>query len=110
MSTAKIVFFGTGQTSLDALIELEKNFIIEAVITKPATKTSSGGSRPTNVELCAKKMSLKVFNPANKKELTELVIDQKFSSNVAVVLDYGFIIPQTVIDSFSLGILNSCCC
>ncbi len=107
MSTAKIVFFGTGQTSLDALIELEKNFTIEAVITKPATKTSSGGSRPTNVELWSKKMSLRVFNPANKKELSELVIDQKFSSNVAVVLDYGFIIPQTVIDSFSLGIVNS---
>jgi methionyl-tRNA formyltransferase len=107
LSTVKIVFFGTGQTSLDALIELDKNFTIEAVITKPATKTSSGGSRPTNVELWAKKMNLRVFNPANKKDLSELVTDQKFSSNVAVVLDYGFIIPQTVIDSFNLGILNS---
>lgn len=107
MSTAKIVFFGTGQTSLDALIELDKNFTIEAVITKPATKTSNGGSRPTNVELWAKKAGLRVFNPANKNELADLIISNKFSSNVGVVLDYGYIIPQEVIDSFALGILNS---
>lgn len=107
MSKSSIVFFGTGQTSLEALIELEKNFIIEAVVTKPAPRTSNGSSRPTEVERWAKTMGLKVFNPAGKQDLTELIRSQKFSSSVGVVLDYSLIIPKDVIESFSLGILNS---
>lgn len=103
----KIIFFGTGQTSLDALIALHKSFNIEAVITKPSPLTGSGHTRPTEVEVWAKEHSITVYAPAKKAELSDLFNQQDFVSNVGVVLDYGLIIPQDVIDDFTLGIVNS---
>ncbi len=107
MSKAKIVFFGTGNTSLDALQALCLDFTIEAVVTKPAVKTSSGRARPTEVEKWANSQGLKVFTPSSRKELTLLFEEHNFESTTGVVLDYGLIIPQSVIESFTLGIINS---
>lgn len=103
----KIIFFGTGQTSLDALIALHSLFSIEAVITKPSLVTSSGHTRPTEVELWASKQNIPVYTPAKKTELSDLFAQQEFESTTGVVLDYGLIIPQDVIDGFTLGIVNS---
>lgn len=107
MSKAKIVFFGTGNTSLDALQALCLDFTIEAVVTKPAVKTSSGRARPTEVEKWANSQGLKVFTPSSRKELALLFEEHNFESTTGVVLDYGLIIPQSVIESFTLGIINS---
>lgn len=104
---SSLVFFGTGSTSLEALQALCLDFTIEAVITKPATNTSSGHTRPTEVEIWAKQNNLEVFTPSNKSELSKIVANQQFESNVGVVLDFGMIVPQDVINSFSLGIINS---
>lgn len=107
LSKPSLVFFGTGPTSLDALQALNQDFTIEAVITKPAVKTSSGNTRPTEIEGWATQQNLPVLTPASKAELSELIVEHSFASTAGVVLDYGRIIPQDVIDSFALGIVNS---
>lgn len=101
-----IVFFGTGQTSLDALKTLAEEFEIEAVITKP-DGTNHSKARPTEVAAWARQNAISVYKPANKTELSALVAEKQFRSSIGVVLDYGVIIPKDVIDSFEHGIVNS---
>jgi methionyl-tRNA formyltransferase len=79
-------------------------FTIEAVITRPSP-AHHRGAVPVQ-ELC-EKHSLTTHSPSNKSELSGLFADQAFSSSLGVVIDYGIIINQDVIDAFPLGIVNS---
>lgn len=103
----QIVFFGTGEVSLKTTEGIANNFDIEAVITKPDLTTSSGKTRPAELKIWAEEHQIPCYSPANKAELSQLITGQKFESQVGLVVDYGIIIPQDVIDSFPKGILNS---
>lgn len=99
-----IVFFGSGPVAARSLELLTEHFIIEAVITKPRAEHHRG-SVPV-LELCDK-LGIKTFTPANKQELSALFAQKPVSSSVGVVIDYGIIIAQDVIDFFPYGIVNS---
>ena len=102
-----LVFFGTGQTSLEALQCLEESFEIELIVTKPPAKNSAGKEFKNQVQEYAEKNDIKVATPADKSELVISLAKQSIRSTLGVVLDYGMIIPKEVIDMFSSGILNS---
>lgn len=105
MSTLpKIIFFGSGPVASATLTGLLPYFDIEAIVTKPR-KPGHRGDVP--VIAFAKKNDLPYFTPTNKHELTELFKGAPFTSNVGVVVDYGIIISRSVIDFFSMGIVNS---
>jgi methionyl-tRNA formyltransferase len=106
-TSQSLIFFGTGNTSLDALKSLSEEFEIEAVITKPDSQDRAGKPKPTVVADWARKHAISVYKPASKTELSVLIKEKNFRSQVGIVLDYGVIIPQDVIDSFKYGILNS---
>lgn len=55
----------------------------------------------------AEKLNLPIIEVSNKKESTDKVIAAHFSSRLGVLIDFGILIEQKVIDSFSLGIVNS---
>lgn len=99
-----IVFFGSGPVAAESLALLAESFSIEAVVTKP---------QPTHhkevfpVLATARKLGLKTLTPANKVELSALFATRPVTSRVGVVIDYGIIISQQVIDYFPLGIINS---
>jgi methionyl-tRNA formyltransferase len=99
-----IVFFGSGPVAAKSLKLLVQNFEIEAVITKPKP-SHHHGDFPV-IEL-AKTLGLKIYTPSNKKELTELFASNPVRSKIGLVIDYGLIITQEVIDYFPLGIINS---
>lgn len=97
MSKDTIVFFGSGPVAAKSLGLLSENFIIEAIITKPATvqqMTSTLKEAP-------------VYPVSNKSELDDLITSKTFNSKLAVLIDFGIIVSKTVIDSFPLGIINS---
>jgi methionyl-tRNA formyltransferase len=100
----QIVFFGSGPVAEKSLEFLSIHFPIEAVITKPI-QTNTRDKAPV-IDL-ARKLNLKIFTPKNKIELDELIIKNDFSSQLGVLIDYGIIVSQKVIDNFELGILNS---
>lgn len=102
-----IVFFGTGQTSLEALQCLSEDFEIELVITKPPASNSAGRKFKNPVQLWAEQNQLDLITPQDKTEMQTLLKSRSLSSSLAVVLDYGLIIPEGVISLFSKGILNS---
>lgn len=106
-SAQSLIFFGVGQTSLEALVALSEKFEIEAVITKPDGLDRAGKPRPTVIADWARKHATSVYKPANKAELSALIAEKHFKSSVGVVLDYGVIIPKDTIDSFKFGIVNS---
>lgn len=102
-----IVFFGTGQTSLEALQCLSEKYAVELVVTKPPATNSAGKPFKNAVHVWADNNSIPVVNPKNKSELAELLNEVSFESQLGIVLDFGMIIPAEVIDMFDMGIINS---
>ena len=99
-----VVFFGSGPVAAASLKLLAADFEIEAVITKPRPEHHTG-SVPV-LEL-AEELELPVLTVVSKASLDELFASQTFKSRVAVLVDFGIIVSQNVIDSFPLGIVNS---
>lgn len=99
-----IVYFGSGPLAAVSLSYLHRHFSIEAVITKPRAPHHKGAV-PV-IEFC-QAQNIRIFTPASRQELTKLFAAQPFISRMGVVIDYGIIIDQDVIDAFALGIVNS---
>ena len=99
-----IVFFGTGPVAAASLALLADHFTIEAVITKPRP-AHHRGSVP--VLETAERLGLRVIEAVNKQTVSEVVAAAHFTAPVAVLIDFGIIVEQKVIDSFPLGIVNS---
>ena len=91
-----IVFMGSGPVAAASLSLLSKTFDIEAVITKPTTE---------------KEMTMESSSPvhtvSSRSELDILIEQNQFSSSVAVLIDFGIIVSQQVLDYFEYGIINS---
>lgn len=100
----QIVFFGSGPVAAQSLELLSAHCDIEAVITKPQPAHHKD---PFPVLVVAERLGIKTFTPYGKKELSELFVSKPVKSTLGVVIDYGFIINQDVIDYFPLGIINS---
>lgn len=104
MGRDSVVFFGSGPVAAASLALLSEWAQIEAVVTKPQPPHHKA---PFPVLVLAEKLGLKTFTPNSKAELSELIAAKPFTSRLGIVIDYGFIINQDVIDSFPLGIVNS---
>ncbi len=102
----KIIFFGTEDHSLSSLKALVDNgFNVVAVITKPDAK-SGRGQRLTSppVKVYAKSQNIEVWQPTKLAELSDKIKDLQPVTGVLVA--YGKIIPKSIIDLFSPGIIN----
>lgn len=99
-----VVFFGSGPVAAESLELLVQSFTIEAVITKPQP---AHHKQPFPVLEVAKKLGLKILTPNSKQELSALFATKPVTSPIGIVIDYGFIISQDVIDYFPYGIVNS---
>lgn len=93
----KIVFFGSGpvaKASLDALLTHAQ---VEAIVTKPSTLH----------EMTVGAADVRTYTVSNKTELTALMSAKPFESQLGVIVDFGIIVQQPVIDYFPLGIINA---
>lgn len=105
-TSKKIVFFGTEDFSLHALTGLvEAGYNVAAVVTKP---DSLRGRHQTLTAPAVKEYALAsgitVWQP---KKLSEIASDITALGDVAgVLVSYGKIIPQSIIDLFQPGIIN----
>jgi methionyl-tRNA formyltransferase len=92
-----IIFFGSGPVAAASLRFLEQHFNVEAVITKASTKAEMFAAAPN--------VPQHLIN--NRVELTAFIATKPFASRIGVIVDYGVIVDQVVIDYFPLGIINS---
>lgn len=99
-----IVFFGSGPVAAASLRLLATAFTIEAVITKPRAAHHKGDVPVLDV---AEEFALPVFTATNRKTLDDLFAKRPTHSEVAILIDFGIIVSQEVIDYFPLGIINS---
>lgn len=93
----QIIFFGSGPVAAESLRFLIKDFEVEAVITKLATKEEMAAIAP----------EIPVHAVGTRDELDDLFHAQAFTSQIGVLIDFGIIVSRKIIDSFSLGIVNS---
>lgn len=101
-----IVFFGTEEHSLITLKALyNANLPVTAVITKPDAPRGRGGkmTEPA-VKTFAREHNITVWQPAKLKDVADSI--KQLNNPVGVLVSYGKIIPQSIIDLFSPGIIN----
>ena len=101
---SKIVFFGTGPVAAASLESLAKNFTIELVVTKAAPQ---GHREAAPVEILAEKHHFPIQYANTRTELDDLIEKTPLESPVGIIVDYGVIVSQKVIDKFPSGIINS---
>jgi len=99
-----IVFFGSGPVAAKSLELLLTTFEVEAVVTKPKPTHHKGSFPVIDV---AKKNKLPLHTVSDKTELSQLIADKPFQSPVGILIDFGIIVSQDVIDYFPRGIVNS---
>lgn len=105
-TSEKIIFFGTetdSRSSLQALIDSSYNIV--AVVTKPDFRKGRGLrlSKPP-VKTLAKEHGIPVWQPSRLRDITDDIAALQPVAGVLVA--YGKIIPQSIIDLFTPGIIN----
>ncbi|HEV7454935.1 MAG TPA: methionyl-tRNA formyltransferase [Candidatus Saccharimonadales bacterium] len=99
-----ILFFGSGPVAAESLRLLNENFTIEGVVTKPRAAHHKGD---VPVLTLAEKLDLPIQTASTMAELDALFAQKPFTSRLAILIDFGIIVSQDVIDYFPLGIINS---
>ncbi|HLZ14406.1 MAG TPA: methionyl-tRNA formyltransferase [Candidatus Saccharimonadales bacterium] len=99
-----IVFFGSGPVAAESLRLLAQKFPIEAVVTKPRPPHHRGD---VPVLALAEKLGLTTHTISSKAELDELFAHSPVKARLGILIDFGIIVSQMVINYFPLGIINS---
>ena len=102
-TSSQFIFFGSGPIAAESLKLLIQDFTIEAVITKPNLPHYN---HKLSVSDIAKKHGIKCLELVNNKAV-EQTLSQTFDSKVGLIIDYGIILSEKVINYFPLGIVNS---
>ncbi|MDB5162538.1 MAG: fmt [Candidatus Saccharibacteria bacterium] len=102
-----IVFFGTDEFSAVSLRELiEHGFTVVAVVTKPDSRKGRGREvQPSLVKQIALENNIPVWQPLKMDEIADS-IKSLGETPIGVLVSYGKIIPQSIIDLFEPGIIN----
>lgn len=102
----KIVFLGTpsfAEMTLKALVDNDlKPFLVITQPDKPSGRKQE--LTPPPVKILAEKNGIEVRQPANKNELKEIFKD--LDVDVCVLVAFGMIIPQEVLDASKKGFIN----
>ena len=104
----RIVFMGTPDFSVPTLAALaEAGHSIVAVYTQPPRPAGRGmAERKSPVHVQAEKMGVPVYTPRNFKDAADRAQFASHGADVAIVVAYGLILPQAVLDAPRHGCLN----
>jgi methionyl-tRNA formyltransferase len=103
----KVVFMGTPDFAVPALRALAARHEVVCVYTQPPRPAGRGKrDRPSPVQIAAEALGLTVRHPATLRTPGEQAAFAGLDADVAVVVAYGLILPQPVLDAPRLGCLN----
>ncbi|MBU3261662.1 methionyl-tRNA formyltransferase [Roseovarius sp. PS-C2] len=104
----RVIFMGTPEFSvpvLDALIGAGHEVV--AVYCQPPRRAGRGKKeRPTPVQARAEELGLEVRHPVSLKDGAEQAAFAELQADIAVVVAYGLILPQAILDAPGRGCLN----
>lgn len=106
--TMRLIFMGTPDFSVPALQALvEAGHDIAAVYTQPPRPAGRGKKdRPSPVQGRAEELGLDVRHPKTLRDAAAQADFRALSADIAVVVAYGLILPQAVLDAPRHGCLN----
>lgn len=105
----RLIFMGTPDFSVPTLLELVAHgHEIVAVYTRAPKPGGRRGLQlqPTPVEEAARKLGVPVLTPKTLKTEQALEEFRAFDADAAVVVAYGMILPQPILDAPKLGCYN----
>jgi methionyl-tRNA formyltransferase len=104
----RLIFMGTPEFAVPTLLELVAHgHEIAAVYTRAAKPAGRGMKlQPTPVEQEARRLGIPVFTPTTLKTPEALEEFLAHNADAAVVVAYGMILPQTILDAPKLGCFN----
>jgi methionyl-tRNA formyltransferase len=103
----KIVFMGTPEFSVPVLDVLCQSHEVLAVYCQPPRPAGRGkADRPSPVQIRAEALGLPVRHPVSLRSEAAVAEFAALGADVAVVVAYGLILPQAVLDAPRLGCLN----
>lgn len=104
----RVVFMGTPDFSvpvLDALVTAGHEVV--AVYSQPPRPAGRGKkNRPSSVQSYAEGLGLPVYHPLSFQDPAEIKFFEDLKADIAVVVAYGLILPQTLLDAPKFGCLN----
>lgn len=110
MTIMKIVFFGTPQFAVPTLEKLlnHPEFQVLGVVTQPDKRRGRGNELiPSPVKTIATANNLPVWQPQRVKKDTQTLTQlQEIGADVFVVVAYGQILSQAILDMPKLGCVN----
>ena len=103
----RIAFMGTPDFSVPVLQALAARHDIVAVYTQPARPAGRGQNlRLSPVQVAAEVLGLQVHSPRTLKSTDAQAEFASFDAELAVVVAYGLILPQALLDVLTWGCLN----
>ncbi|TNH38239.1 methionyl-tRNA formyltransferase [Paracoccus haeundaensis] len=103
----RVIFMGTPDFSVPALRAIAARHDVVAVYSQPPRAAGRGQKpRPSPVALAAQDLGIPVRTPARLRDPQDQADFAALDADVAVVVAYGMILPQPVLDAPRLGCLN----
>ena len=103
----RVIFMGTPDFSVPALRAIASDHEVVAVYSQPPRAAGRGQKpRPSPVQAAAEVLSLPVRTPEHLRDPQAQADFAALCADVAVVVAYGLILPQPVLDAPRLGCLN----
>lgn len=103
----RVIFMGTPDFSVSVLNALTKDHEIVAVYCQPPRPAGRGKKpRPSPVQTRAEELGLEVRHPINFKADEDRQALADLNADIAVVVAYGLLLPQSILDAPRLGCLN----
>lgn len=108
MSPLRVVFAGTPDFAASSLAAvLDSDHEVVAVYTQPDRPAGRGRKlTPSPVKQLAQEHGLPVFQPASLKDTDAQAELAALNADVMVVVAYGLLLPQAVLDTPRLGCIN----
>lgn len=103
----RVVFMGTPEFSVPALDAVHAEHHVVAVYTQPPRPAGRGKKdRPSPVQVRAEALGIPVRHPASLRTEDAQTAFAELGADIAVVVAYGLILPQAVLDAPQYGCLN----
>jgi methionyl-tRNA formyltransferase len=109
MTPLRIIFIGTAELSCASLEKLgrDKSFSVLAVVTQPdKPKGRDLKLTPSPVKILAEKLNLPVLQPLKARDENFIAQLRELKPDLLVVVAYGQILPQALLDVPKFGCLN----
>lgn len=103
----RVIFMGTPDFSVPALRAIAARHQVVAVYSQPPRAAGRGQRpRPSAVHAAADDLGIPVHTPRRLRDADQQAEFAALDADVAVVVAYGLILPQPVLDAPRLGCLN----